>query len=565
MKQEDILKGDLPIVIAKLLSLKENGKEVVTGNMSFKIRTISFLGRNFNRIHIPNKLSLDDSMAVAKFIKSIGYPIVSKNLRWNIEVNGNRVQIRSMSDNTRALINHTNRAKFSIICEKAGVSIKVLDDIISKYWELRTLGIIKEDVHMDDENCPFRSNRKELEKLFTWIAFHSLTDVKGITNGNNGCDYILDYRDPKDISTWNVFGKRDYIKVIYNNLVFSLRDTKGMPQKYTPYSNKFSPLIKPWVRYRNEKYKGALHIRIKNLNTADSKVKYYIDKYKQQIEEIKSNNKGERDEILVKIYLIRCRMSGTKINLNGQDVFVSTLGNTPKDNYLNFTDEVEEETNWNSISQSATILFALCQMAHVEKAPSTYKADLYINGIGISIKSGRAAAPSIINTTARSGMINAIDTINHLYSKAFGNLTILPLDQMVNDYWNKRLNGIISEDIHITDNNCPFVTYKSKEVSKEYFKPIITYFCFDGTGKGKSPYTAQLILVCMNPEDCNTWTYYDRETYFEYVWNKLVFSIRSQRSGDALSKKKNLPWVKHLSIKGDEKVYGLLNVRVSNK
>lgn len=565
MKKENVLKNELPLVITKLLKLKEQGGKVSTGNVSFKIRTISFLGHNFNRVHVPSHLLKDNSKSAASFISAIGYPSVSKNLRWNVEINGKRVQIRSMSDNTRALINHTNREKFSVICEKAGVGIQVLDNIISKYWELRTLGIIKEDVHMDDENCPFRHNRKVLEKLFTWIAFNSLTDVKKITNGDNGCDYILDYRNPLDISTWNVFGKKDYVKVIYNNLVFSLRDTKGMPKNYTPYSDKFSPLIKPWVRLRDNRYKGALHIRIKGLNTADSRVKYYIDTYKQQIEDIKANNKGERDEILVKIYLIRCRMTNTKINLNGESVIVSTLGNTPQDNYLDFSKEVEQETNWSSIGKSASILFALCQKAHVVKAPSSYKADLFINGIGISIKSGRAAAPSIINTTSRSRMINAFETINYMNLKAPESLSISPLDFMVKDYWEKRLSGVITEDVKSSDCLCPFTSYKSLEESKEYLKPIITYFCFDGTGKGKSPYRAQLVLVCMNPEDCNTWTYYNRNSYFEFVWNKLVFSLRSQRKGNALSKAKDLPWVRHLKINGEEKVYGLLNVRVANK
>lgn len=557
MKREDILRGDLPIVLVKLLELRKH--IVKTGNHEFKINSLSFLGHDFMRAKNVPRLEVADYNQCIRYLKVINYPHSSKNLRWNIEINGKRVQIRSLSDNTRALINHTNRAKFCTICQRAGVDIKELDDIVDRYWELRTLGIISEDVSMDDENCPFRNHRKELEKLFTWIAFNSVTDVKDITNGDNGCEYILDYRDPEDTTTWNIFGKKDYIKVIYDHLVFSLRDNKGMPKGYTPYSDEFDPKIKPWVRLRNNRFKGALHIRIKGMSTADSTVKYYINKYKEEITKIKSNNNGERDEILIKIYLIRCRMYHQAINLNGEMTLISVLGNTPSESYHDFSEEVMQETRWDNIGSNPSILLALCQNANVTKAPSNYKADVFINGIGISIKSMRTVPPSIINTTSRIGMMNAITTLNDIYRKA---LKINPLDSMVKDYWNKRLANIINEDVKTSDQNCPFISFLSEEKSKEYLKPIINYFCFDGTGQGLSPYKAELILVCTDPQDSSTWAYYDKDTYCEYIWEKLIFSIRSQRSGNALALPNNLPWVHHLMIDGKDKVYGLLNLRV---
>ena len=156
-------------------------------------------------------------------------------------------------------------------------------------------------------------------------------------------------------------------------------------------------------------------------------------------------------------------------------------------------------------------------------------------------------------------MMNAITTLNDIYRKA---LKINPLDSMVKDYWNKRLANIINEDVKTSDQNCPFISFLSEEKSKEYLKPIINYFCFDGTGQGLSPYKAELILVCTDPQDSSTWAYYDKDTYCEYIWEKLIFSIRSQRSGNALALPNNLPWVHHLMIDGKDKVYGLLNLRV---
>ncbi|MGI6244071.1 MAG: hypothetical protein ACOYJK_11210 [Prevotella sp.] len=557
MKKEDTLKNEIPLVIARLMLLKQRKQDVLMGSTRVKIKSLSYMGVSLDKQDIPLNLDLTCSKDVNRFLEGIHFPSYNASRRWNIEINGKRYQIRCLTKNSRPLINHTNRAKFIQICHRANVSIEILDDMVRKYWQLRTSGIIREDIHMNDENCPFRKHRKDMEKLFGWIAFNSMTNVSGVEKGDNKCDYILDYLDPVDESTWTIFSKSNFAKVVYDYLVFSLRDNKGMPKGYSPESDNYDKAIKPWVRYRNNKYKGALHIRIKSLNTQDNQTKYFINKYREQITTLKNNNNGERDEILLKLYLLRCRMENKQIVLNGSPVYIWQLGNTPDENYQDFPNDIYSEIPLQDAKESPSLLFALCQSAKVEKAPSGYKADVFINQIGISVKSTSGAAPSIINTTSRLGVINVLSLINGV-----DDVCIEPMDYMVEKYWKKRLSGIITEDTRVSDNQCPFLSYGKDIDSRSYLKPIVNYFCFDGTGKGFSPQRAEVILVCSDPTDENTWDFFDKTNYFDFIWLKLIFSIRSQRYGKALNQPENQPWVRKLSKDGKEKTYGLLNLRV---
>jgi len=72
----------------------------------------------------------------------------------DVYINGVGFSLKSISAAPPALVNHTTRPGFEMACKKSGVSIKDLDPIIDKYWELRMEGLIKEDVYNQHPHSP---------------------------------------------------------------------------------------------------------------------------------------------------------------------------------------------------------------------------------------------------------------------------------------------------------------------------------------------------------------------------------------------------------------------------
>ena len=70
----------------------------------------------------------------------------------------------------------------------------------------------------------------------------------------------------------------------------------------------------------------------------------------------------------------------------------------------------EKTLSWNSINPGLLAYF--CKQIHADKSGAFDKADVFINGIGISVKSRRGAAPSIINQTSRDKILRVMKAIN---------------------------------------------------------------------------------------------------------------------------------------------------------
>lgn len=562
------------LAVLQLIKLKDSKKIIQFGNAELKINDLSYRGVSFNKTHITQDLDSLTNKEICDLAKTIGYEHTSKFIKWDIEINGERYLIRNMSGNTHTIINHASREKYLYACNQIGISISILDKMVSKYWENRLYGLTKEDVIMGDPKSSFNSNRNYLVKLLGFMSFHSFAKVKGVKAGDNFCTRFMDIRDPFDLSSWNIFNQDNFINILYDYLVFSIRDNKGMPggKKFNP--DKCSKVILPWVKKVQNKthtgfvYKGALEVRVKRLDTSDQKALSLINKYKEQIDIVKANNQGEREEILFKLFVVRCRMNKQQIPLNGDMVDICTLGNTKNDNYLDLPAELNND---NLFRSNAEQLVGISNKIKAVKSPSKYKADIYINGIGISLKSG-SSNPSIVNTTPRKGFIRVINSLHDIFPE----LSISPLDDMVKRYWDLRLDKrTIGEDITISDNTCPF-TYFDKDgdrvPSKEYLEKILNYFCFDGTGRSESNCKAVLVLTYADPTNPTTWVYNDRQSYIDSVWEKLCFSLRTVRDKDShtLDSSVNKVWKRMITVtrgkeRGSEKPAGLLNVRVKNK
>jgi len=226
---------------------------------------------------------------------------------------------------------------------------------------------------------------------------------------------------------------------------------------------------------------------------------------------------------------------------------VKTVG-TRTEEYGNLSFSLE----WNKLE--AEELISVCASVKATKAKLFDKADVYVNGIGISVKSERGGNPSLINHTTRDKIVRVMKSINQ---------PILQLDKIVDRYWDMRLAKKINEDTSISDALCPFGA-PNDEKSLTVIKPLLNYFAFEGTGTRDSDSPALLILSLESPTDVQTWEYFSKDNFVESVWTRLVFSIRGKSTPQFIDESREdhrlmLPWIREF----DGTLKGALSVRVA--
>ena len=180
----------------------------------------------------------------------------------DVLINEVPVSLKSTHSAPPAIVNHTARPGFENVCTQVGSDISHLDAIIDSYWNLRTAGVIKEDVKNSDPNSPFASQKEFLSPILQYFLF------KGTGSGlsNFPASHIISFSDPLDLSTWNIQDEEGAVNHYWENMVFSLRASKGMPIGYpdnlSARMKPFKSSIARWTRYSSNKYRGALHVRV---------------------------------------------------------------------------------------------------------------------------------------------------------------------------------------------------------------------------------------------------------------------------------------------------------------
>ena len=173
----------------------------------------------------------------------------------DLSVNGIQYTLKEINGSPPAIVNHTPRPGFETACNHVGVSIKKLDDIILKYWELRKKGTIKEDTKISDPNCPFRPYKDYLKPIIEYFLFTGT----GRGTSNFPADKVLEINYKCLPSEMRIFEKDDYFDDVWNKLQISIR-SKGMPPNYPDC--KHSDSISKWTHIAEGKHKGSLHIRV---------------------------------------------------------------------------------------------------------------------------------------------------------------------------------------------------------------------------------------------------------------------------------------------------------------
>lgn len=252
-----------------------------------------------------------------------------------------------------------------------------------------------------------------------------------------------------------------------------------------------------------------------------------------------AKNIGEFDEMKAKLHLIELRDAGKSITINGKQVRVFSVGNGGIEcKPLPIGTDLSQLTDF-QIEKLAKRLGAF-------KAPTGSKADVYLNGLGISVKSHRGANPAFLNHTHRAGLLKVCKRVGS---------DIKQLDKIIKEYWKKRNAGIIGEDVKNSDPNSPFRKHLT------YLKPILNYFLFKGSAQKDSDSPADFILDFTDPLNEKGWKF-SKEDYIEDNWDFFVFSLRSKGIPDTFPNCKDAKLIETWVQLSNGKLKGTLHGRV---
>ncbi len=219
-------------------------------------------------------------------------------------------------------------------------------------------------------------------------------------------------------------------------------------------------------------------------------------------------NRGERDELLVKLTLVYLKHQGD--GLHGVKC-VTSVGDRSRV-YRDWDPTFGNPRALTGLSDSQ--LVSLARALDIKKTGAMEKADVHINGAGFSLKSTRNSPPAIVNHTARPGWE---------FACGHARVSIAPLDSAIASYWALRSSGQIMEDIGNDDPISPFASLRSE------LAPVLTYFMFVGTGTKLSVAPASTVLEVGDATDPTTWRAIDPASVVGQVWGRLVFSLRSKK------------------------------------
>ncbi|WP_304063802.1 hypothetical protein [Hoylesella loescheii] len=250
-----------------------------------------------------------------------------------------------------------------------------------------------------------------------------------------------------------------------------------------------------------------------------------------------AKNFGENDEMRAKLHLIQLRGTKKTITIGGNEVDVLSVRNGEEE-----CKPLPEGTDLAQLSDLE--VESLAKQVGAFKAPAGSKADVYVNDLGISVKSHRGANPAFLNHTHRAGFLKVCERVG---------VSINKLDKIISDYWIKRKAGDIGEDVKNSDPKSPFKKHL------DYLKPIMNYFLFTGTAQKDSPYPADYILDFTDPLDESSWKF-SKDEYLDDNWEHIIFSVRSKGMPDSYPNGKDAtaikPWVEYADGKYKGSLHG---------
>ena len=243
----------------QLVYMRDNDKALFGEKLTsvgFKSSEYKTIPKNIN---LSSLKSMSDS-ELKDLSSIIGISKASTGCKADVYINGIGVSLKSLQAAPAALVNHTARPGFEFACKNANVDIETLDEIVNHYWELRMNGKIAEDIRNSDIDCPFKDKKDYMKPILEYFLFVGSGRKISIAPA----EYIIEFLDPLNPSTYKKLTKKDAVEEFWPNLTFSIRAKKGMPKNYKleSYNGRNAASIAKWVRFFSGDYRGALHIRI---------------------------------------------------------------------------------------------------------------------------------------------------------------------------------------------------------------------------------------------------------------------------------------------------------------
>lgn len=213
-------------------------------------------------------------------------------------------------------------------------------------------------------------------------------------------------------------------------------------------------------------------------------------------------NKGEKDEVIVLIDLFHANRT------NQYDKLISIFGEEAAEgiNILNM-DTMDEILDIHKLSKAGSGFKADC-MIKMKKTQNIYC---------ISIKSKNGANPAILNHTPRNAKVFREGGILCDY--------IDSLDTVLGEYIDKRTKKIIGEDVKFTS----LESVKDPFIQNQIMN-VLTYFVFEGSGKGDSKCKANAIITYHGEtiSFITCVTIEEKKKYIETIYDRTILSLRDK-------------------------------------
>ncbi|GFR37199.1 hypothetical protein PRECH8_04950 [Insulibacter thermoxylanivorax] len=164
------------------------------------------------QLEVEEIVSLAESIGVRSIL-----PLGAKS---EIYLNDVGYALYNFAKDSPMLIDGLTRAGAVKVCREAGIGIEELDQMIAEYWRLREQGRIGESAANSDQASPFRGYRHLLQPLLIYYMFN------GSEHGESlfPAECVIAYEDPLNTNTWTVYEPEETIDVIWDQLVFSVRE-----------------------------------------------------------------------------------------------------------------------------------------------------------------------------------------------------------------------------------------------------------------------------------------------------------------------------------------------------
>ena len=251
-------------------------------------------------------------------------------------------------------------------------------------------------------------------------------------------------------------------------------------------------------------------------------------------------NVGEISEFCFKAYMLRQRDENREDTVFGKIHELSDDANLADLEWKPSLKQSLDDNDWKTLSDELV----------VGKSKTSSKMDISINKTRYSMKDVGGSPPAIVNHTPRPGYENVCSEVG---------VSIKELDIIIEEYWKLREKKIITEDVKNSYDTCPFLSHKA------YMKKIIEYFIFDGTGgRGKAKFSrfpADKVLELNYKELPSSLRVYDKAKYYDKMWSRLIFSVRSKGMPPKYPVCKNAASVDQWTRKRDGRYKGSLHIR----